>query len=311
MSELTEKESMLVLDIVADAKTLTNEELLSRLKTFGANAEPHLLTAINNELSKVPKFKSIYEKWNKLEDDDTTLITVQAPSGQKNKFANSEEYKIAKDNFNIALSEYNMVAMEMQTLQDDYDSLKTRWFENEDLINYHASVLKAESNIKSDRRFFQRSKSDKEIKSMLMDKYPDLFEEMKDLKGQLKEVRLDLGGVTRDLGDDSARQIPYNRKDAREAEMHMRITNYHGGTLNKEEFMSPIIKFRKARKKLGDMLNLLNVYEEDGFKTNIPMPHGAGHFLMSYYTATRGAEKARNQGYDPTTIFNIIKIEDE
>ena len=272
MEVLTQQDSLLVLALVSDAKKMSAKEFEKILIEFGPSTKPHILDAVNKELSQVDKFKSSFQNYNPDVNPETTDII---PDGAKHEYTSDEEYKGAKDNFNMALTAYNMKAMEMTSLKDDYARLEKEYFEKEDAIAYHANVMGATTG-----------KRNRNLMLAMKEKYPDLFNEVKVLKKEIKSVRNHLGGIT-GAKKEGERFIPFNKKDQHDAEMASRLAHEWGE--RKPEYQLGIFEFKSVKEDLDKTLKILNAYEGDSTKTMIP-------------------DNGRNTDPTLSKFFNAIKV---
>tara|TARA_R100001082_G_scaffold103048_1_gene73484 strand:- start:2456 stop:3292 length:837 start_codon:yes stop_codon:yes gene_type:complete len=259
--ELTAKQSMLILDIVNDAKNMSVEDLKNTYIQYSTNANPDMLEAINNELSKVPKFKDFFKTYGWIASGDTTkqeIITEIAPGGAKHSLAPDNIYKDVKMSLDSAINKYNMAALEMQTLQSDYTDLKKEWFKGEGEMNYLKGVAE----------HLNPSLWQREIKKKVQKENPELFKSMQDTKNKLIETRSNLVEVI----DDDIPEIPYNQQNMHSFMMNSYTQNWAiMSSDTPESLKTPYVKWGKAKNELLDAVKVLNLYEDDELKTVLPL----------------------------------------
>ena len=246
-TELTAKDSLKILSTVDYLNSLDETQASIWILKYNDKITGASRDALLKELDK-GVHKGIFNKPIETPADTTKLAnTISASAGVMSSYAPTDRYKQAKVEFNSAVSNMNKIALNLQVIQDDYDTTNKLYLDSEERMN----ILVEDEYKDYPPAFLTLGLGKRHAFGEAANKNPELYKELKDYKQEM--VKLDA-----QLGFKEHGGVGYS---------HV----YERQNINTPaEKQYPFMQYKQAKGLLHKTLKALNIFEGDSSKTVLP-----------------------------------------
>ena len=248
MGKLTAKDSLNIIEAVDYLNNAGPMQADAWWKSWSSQLDSTKRDAILKELSKGPH-KGMFNKPIETEQDSVPSLVnnIKSKQGIMSTYAPADRYKEAKMNFDNSVTNMNLIALQLQVAQDEYDSLASAFTEEEKSMQ----ILVEDKYKDYPPALLTLGLGRKDAFSRVALENPELHKSLKEKKQQMIELDSQLGFKMH--GDIGAG----NKFEKRALGMPSEEKNL-------------FVQYKEAKQNMFKMLKTLNIFEGDSAKTILP-----------------------------------------